>query len=129
MAETALDGTRHKDGCWYPKDMLEEAAYQERWPNHCGRCDGWGGFPFHDSDTGYSGADPCPECLERNRCPRCGGGIIAEAYWDASQYAVCDNCGYIESKTRGGAYVEDVCSCIYEAELREAADALDDIPF
>ena len=115
--ERALDGTLHVPGCWYVQCVREERAYRERWPNHCGRCSGWGGFPYYDSDTGDQGADPCHQCVERGRCPRCGGGIIAEAYWDAGHWAVCDNCGFVEGTTRGHPYPEEPCSCL-EGPLR-----------
>lgn len=108
----ALDGTQHRAGCWYPKALREEKRYAERWPNHCGRCDGWGGFPFYDSDTGYNGYDPCPECLEAGKCPRCGAPILAEVEWDYGNVASCDTCGYVEGQSRGGQYVEEPCSCL-----------------
>jgi hypothetical protein len=55
--------------------------------------------------------EPCPECLEKGKCPRCGGGVISEAYWDVDHFANCDNCGYIETMTSGYVYVEEPCTC------------------
>jgi hypothetical protein len=114
----------HKEGCWFPRAVAEEARYAEAWPNHCRTCDGWGGFSFYESDTGYSGVDPCANCLEQGKCPRCAGGIISEAYWDAGHFANCDNCGYVEGTTQGGHYINEPCACIEEQMYN-----FDDVPF
>lgn len=103
----------HKEGCWYPKALAEETAWWQRWPNACSRCGGYGGGMWYDRETGFQDYDPCPACLEDGHCPRCGGGVISETYWDAGLRAVCDSCGFIESATPGEPPpVEDPCSCM-----------------
>jgi hypothetical protein len=129
----------HREGCWYPKAIEENRRWSEHWPYACERCGGWGGFSFYDHDTGYQGYDPCPDCLERGYCPRCGGGVITEAYWDAGHVAICDNCSYVEATTPGEPPpVEDPCSCMgyfdeYERFIPHGSPPLpsppDDLPF
>lgn len=84
--------------------------YEKAWPDHCVSCNGHGGHPdyYDPSPVGVSlgsGSfvewESCPECLERWRCPRCGGGVISEVYWDEGLPAICDGCGYIEGTTGG----------------------------
>lgn len=113
--------TVHREGCWYPKAVHEGARYAQAWPDHCRTCNGEGGFStsFDPSPAGVSLSsgsmmeyDPCTNCLERSKCPRCAGGVIAETYWDHGEEAICENCGYIEGRTRGRPYVDEPCSCL-----------------
>ena len=128
----------HREGCWYPKALEESRRYDEQWPDHCPRCGGWGGHTWYDSDTGLQDYDPCPECVEQGKCPRCGGGIIAETYWDAGHFAVCDNCSWIEATTPGEPpLVDEPCDCLgYWDEFERFVPhggpkppPLDDVPY
>lgn len=124
--------TEHKEGCWYPKAIAEEERYYKDWPNACNRCDGWGGwggFDFYEDDTGYSDFDPCPECLEEGRCPRCGGAVIAEAYWDAGHFTNCDHCSYVEGRTSGCSFTEEPCACIEPWPGYPDGDYFADVPY
>lgn len=117
-----MQTVEHKEGCWYPGAMVEALRYAKAWPNCCTQCTGWGGFVWHDLDSGYQEFDPCPKCLEKGTCPRCGGGVISEAYWDAGHYTNCDNCGFIEATTPGAPFFEE-CSCF------PMFDEFGDLPF
>lgn len=59
---------------------VQQLAWEEMWPSHCKKCEGTG--------TGQGGGDwvdygstqvqlpsdpePCPDCIENGKCPRCG---------------------------------------------------------
>lgn len=124
----------HREGCWYPKAVAEEKRWHRAWPNRCVNCEGWGYTGGQHDEFGNFDADVCPDCLERDKCPRCAGGVISETYWDEGQFAICENCGFIEGSTPGAPpLVEDPCECIepwpgwpdgdYFADLADARDA------
>lgn len=67
------------------REALRE-AYAIAWPDHCEHCEGWGQFcySYDPSPAGVSLApgkltdcDPCPECAEKGRCPRCGSVAVS----------------------------------------------------
>lgn len=52
------------------------AAYEDRWPMHCRRCNATGHRAKKDGP--YAGEDgPC-RCAEEGICPRCGGHTVEE---------------------------------------------------
>jgi hypothetical protein len=46
------------------------AAWRQRWPNHCQACGGWGSIPFAQHEAEILSV-PC-EALEPGACHRCG---------------------------------------------------------
>lgn len=107
--------------------------YIARYPGYCRACDGWGGDFYDYSPAPGPGsiqmADPCPHCVEKGRCPRCGaqsyalgwlfdsetGRIFADGlYDDHGQPAPCVVCGWKDG---------DDGRPPTEAELRAEADA------
>lgn len=113
----------HEQDCWYPKAAKEYERYALSWLKHCGRCEGWGGFPWYDSDTGHQDYDPCPDCLEQGKCPRCGYAVITEEEWDTGNLVNCDTCGYVEGSTPGAPLFEP-CPCIEDQYYN-----LNEVPF
>lgn len=68
------------------REALRE-AYAITWPEHCPKCEGWGmtGYSEDPSPAGVSlgpgkidYVDPCPECAEKGRCPRCGSVAMSK---------------------------------------------------
>lgn len=50
------------------------AEWAAKWPNHCTKCEGWGGFSYtqkHDEGPGEPMFDLCG-ALEATQCHRCG---------------------------------------------------------
>lgn len=73
----------------------EVTEYEKKYPNYCKACDGYGGEatkydpspPGVGLSPGYmTDFCPCPECLEKDKCPQCGGNIYGED--------VCPDCGW-----------------------------------
>lgn len=83
------------------KEQLRE--YHDSYPNHCRHCRGWGGFEYYFThpypEPPDEGFDPCTECVEQGRCPRCGGSI--KPAWDNEGEFTCTSCGYDSSETSG----------------------------
>lgn len=57
------------------------AEHVTKWPDYCRCCDGWGQFTYSydPSPKGVSlssgwleDAEPCPDCVEKGVCARCG---------------------------------------------------------
>ena len=95
------------DGCLERKKKHEQAIadYKSAWPNFCRKCNGWGGHAY-DYDPSPAGVclapgtmtdfDPCPHCIEKGICPRCGGvNPDPEAFCD-EDYA-CIHCGWVQA--------------------------------
>lgn len=72
----------HTEECLQAKAEVErrQEAWRKRWPNHCEDCNGVQEYP-------------CPTCLTRGICPRCGGEEGVDVSGD---YAFCRSCGYRE---------------------------------
>lgn len=115
----------HTEGCKEARKRYDREVkqYQTKWPNHCKKCNGWGGFyvRYDPSPAGISlgsgymtDFDLCLECLEKDVCPRCGKGIkvMEGEYFDTFR---CENCGFEEGKTYG-LPEEPECFCYMELE-------------
>lgn len=103
---------------------LEVHEYIIRWPNYCRKCRGWGGHmdSYDPSPAGVSLSagrmyefEPCPDCMDAFRCPRCGRQALVENIDDTTveiddpEEARCLNCGWrMES---GGLPEEVECWC------------------
>ena len=96
----------HTEQClkWQAEYQAEIKDYLEKWPNACKTCGGTGEIGGYDdpSPAGISlssgkmyFADPCPECSEEGKCPRCGQ---LEPEWNApdydGDYETCSLCGW-----------------------------------
>lgn len=73
----------HTRACWKYRqerqDLIDE--YTRMWPNYCRKCHGAGVLVSHDdpspagvslSSGSFIWEDPCTECVEEKKCPRCG---------------------------------------------------------
>jgi hypothetical protein len=74
---------RHTPECLaaHQQTAQERDAYIKAWPHYCRHCQGWGFFAYtyDPSPAGIAlgpgwlqDYDPCPKCIERDLCPRCG---------------------------------------------------------
>lgn len=72
--------------------MKEAAVWAARWPRHCHKCRGWGGFAFIETHGLPSGGevliDSC-DAGETQRCHRCGAHGL-----DADGNGPCRECGW-----------------------------------
>lgn len=97
----------HTDECVQATEAAQKAqeAWAAQWPNHCKTCKGVGGWvdTFDPSPAGVPlGAgvmhdcDPCPDCVERGICPRCGqpGLTDEERGDDSTGEGPCKQCGW-----------------------------------
>jgi len=83
-----------------------EDEWRAKWPNHCKTCGAWGvqvtpgcSVPYGSTSAQLpDDVDPCPDCEEKNLCPRCG----TERVWHDDDNADngfdgyhddCPNCG------------------------------------
>ncbi len=78
---------------------LIRGVWLANWPNHCTKCEGWGGFwyPFDPSPAGVALSpgvmedfDVCPQCVECGCCPRCGEQIFPSQTAEVEQCPFCD---------------------------------------
>ena len=87
--------------------QVERAQYAARWPNHCRKCHGEG-FTWYTYDPSPAGValspgyledyDPCPDCVEKGICPRCGEQVWTAESWDSGDPVICPRCGWEEAK-------------------------------
>ena len=84
----------------YFERQAARRQWQQQWPNHCTRCEGAGVLEYDDdpSPTGVSLApgtmrftDPCPQCVEYDLCPRCGGDLDELT---GDEALTCPHCGW-----------------------------------
>lgn len=119
----------HKKGCIELQKMEDRKLYEQAWPHHCRNCEGWGGHygSFDPSPAGVSlssgslvEVDPCPECVEKSVCPRCG--VKDEAHvLTGDEFENCTQCDWRWDEDHGMPEL-DICACEYE-------DAFDELPF
>ena len=85
----------------------EIAAYTAKWPHYCRTCNGAGGhwYEYDPSPAGVSLApgtmtdyDPCPDCIEHGKCPRCANEVWTEEDWDDGGPVTCPECGWKEDE-------------------------------
>lgn len=83
---------------------LARVAYATKYPSYCQHCGGWGGsvYSYDPSPAGVSLSsgcmydwEPCPECLEKGICPRCGTQHDPDSEWWAEPSG-CPSCGWTE---------------------------------
>ena len=110
--------------------QVERARYAGRWPRYCRTCNGEGfiWYTYDPSPAGVSLApgsmedcDPCPDCVEKGICPRCGEQVWTEEAWDDTEPVVCPLCGWDETKP-DSLPPEGECYCWVEWERKAWAD-------
>ncbi len=79
--------------------------YVTKWPQHCKSCDGWG-YHWYEYDPSPAGialshgtmtdCDPCADCIEQGKCPRCGKEVWTEDDFNPDDPVVCLECGWKE---------------------------------
>jgi hypothetical protein len=108
----------HTAECLHRTQLFTEAIaeYQARWPNYCRKCNGWGSKTVYDSIEAWGAncsmpsEEPCPDCLEKDLCPRCG--VLMGLDWENITYAACPHCGWSEEEADGCPELDvDDCSC------------------
>lgn len=98
----------HTKGCNHSFELHDTlvADYEQLYPNYCRTCQGWGGrwSKYDPSPSGVALSpgymeefDPCPDCLDKMKCPRCGGNV----YHDEENYEVCPICLFKTEETDG----------------------------
>lgn len=107
------------------------------WPSYCHHCHATGEISTPGSSVPYGSinvnlpddVDPCPECSEKGKCPRCGK-VIANAE-DPDEYdaffnlpKACPECGFSWGKDKedNEPWLIDECSCWYEKEKEQGRD-------
>ena len=114
----------HTESCLKQGAEIEKLRqeYAAKWPKYCRKCEGWGGFSYSydPSPAGVSlgpGSmqdwDPCPECTEKELCPRCGGPV---PYDPDRPDKPCAACGYAGYEATPGMPPQHECYC-WEKEI------------
>jgi len=89
--------------------------YGYDWPNYCRVCGGWGGTysAYDPSPSGVSlspghmwEAEPCPECMDKFKCPRCAGQLEDKDFDNDT----CPHCG-LDFKEGDGIPQPPGCIC------------------
>lgn len=62
--------------------------WETKWPNHCQKCHGRGGFFYPATREEPESTDPC-DCTLQGLCPRCGITGLNE-----DGEGPCDNCSW-----------------------------------
>lgn len=119
-----------KDAEAYQKEI---DAFTAQWPDYCAACDAWGGrYSSYDpspAGVGLSAGymmeyDPCSECVEEEKCPRCGGYCPLHET-EKDDYSACTVCGWDERNKLPGLSPEPPypaeCDC-WEDELKDLWD-------
>ncbi len=101
-----MENFEHTEGCkqTHEEHLARRGAYISLWSNYCRTCCGagntcWTEDPSPAGISLSSGSlvfcDPCPDCLERGICPRCGQQV-----WDSNDFTgdpvACPECGWRE---------------------------------
>lgn len=83
------------------KQMIDE--YNQKYPYHCKKCDGWGGFysTYNPSLSGvslgygyFTDFNPCQDCYDKGICPRCGEKVFSNEDLENGD-VICSKCGWI----------------------------------
>lgn len=127
---------KHTEFCKRQFKYYDEGLkkYEDKWPNYCKHCDGWGGFwsQYDPSPPGISlGAgyimdfDTCEHCTDKGICPRCGKKDTTNALMDMTYEDLeykCPHCGWkadTDDEDSWGLPESPVCCCEMEQELTE----------
>lgn len=128
-------GENHDSDCWglLEKSRMARQEWARKWPNHCQKCGGWGGFWSHydpsPSGVGLSPGymeqfDPCV-CWEEGHCPRCGEPCaMGSDHKDGKTIEVCE-CSWDTAKP-DGIPGEGECVCWLKRLAQEEAELWDE---
>lgn len=87
----------HTPGC--QERYQKRSNWIAQWPCYCKACDGMGMKEWYDVETGYDG-EPCPNCMEKDKCPRCGEMFLSSE----DEEVPCSHCGW-----NWGSNMDDYC--------------------
>jgi hypothetical protein len=82
----------------------QRAEWRAKWPHHCTKCEGAGGFDYPGSWDDPPDYEPC-DCVLDNMCPRCGKRSIVwlvTSTWMFYNFIpdgdtpFCASCGWID---------------------------------
>lgn len=119
-----MNAQQHSDICNKMQQKYRDtlAAYEREHPHYCRKCGGQGAkfVEYDPSPAGVSlspgymvDIEPCTECVEQGKCPRCGASDLPwdeEAVWDAQD--ACPHCGWAWGKNSDDyAPQQPECSC------------------
>jgi hypothetical protein len=106
--------------------------WEKHWPKHCPRCSGYGQISWEENQAPLGSraywpetfTDVCPQCVDQNRCPRCG----ADDPWpDTDEGAnICKHCEYDLDNPDGLPQVIDLPGDYDEGPEYEPKEPSDD---
>jgi hypothetical protein len=89
--------------------------FQAEHPHYCQCCNARG-FTFGPGEPWFGGTDfdPCPDCAEKNLCPRCRKSLGENFDWDNP---ICPHCGWRDPHAGGEAWIDYIperpeCRCV-----------------
>ena len=93
---------QHTDKCLALQKKYADAirAWEARYPQYCHTCYGSGfletrdSVPYGSTNVTLVGEDPCPQCVEKGICPRCGKFLIFDP--DNDEREICVFCKWDE---------------------------------
>jgi hypothetical protein len=101
------------------------AVYVDQWPDYCRSCSGRGeivfsqSVPYGSTSASFDVSDVCSDCVEEDKCPRCGGLVPADdacgigipsPLWGENPERACPNCGW-KWGAGGSDYVPESPEC------------------
>ena len=116
----------HTSSCMALQNRLshQNHVFMLAYPHHCTECDGIGVHisRFDPSASGVSLAhggcfmeiEPCPSCLEKGYCPKCGESVDWLEYSDRFQedHYLCSSCGWRDNDYSQSRFFSDYeCDC------------------
>jgi hypothetical protein len=135
---------------WHSKYCLEQtqryvdfvADFEEKYPNYCKKCDGWGGKweRYDPSPAGVSlgsgymeDFEPCEDCIDALplKCPRCGFPYLR---WVIQQrqginFSPCPRCNWSEEDPDGIPTDTPECFCMDTCRQCEEVNLFNENPF
>lgn len=115
----------HTPNCLAVQNRIE---YLNHWfilayPHHCPECDGLGlhTYRYDPSASGVSlgggyleESEPCPSCLEKDHCPKCGESVDWVEYsdWKQEDHYLCPSCGWRDNDDDQSRFFSEYeCDC------------------
>lgn len=116
----------HTPNCLAVQNRLshQNHVFMLAYPHHCPECDGLGVHisRYDPSASGVSLAyggcfleiEPCPSCLGKDRCPKCGESVDWLEYsdWLQEDHYLCRSCGWRDNDySQSRFFSEYECDC------------------
>lgn len=110
----------HTDNC--NRRHAAKLAYDAKYPNSCRKCQGMGfiSWPATRMDPGDS--EPCADCMDEGKCPRCGAQHDENWNMDETLTDVCTECGW--DPQSGDCRPDDDCNCFETPGCSHSPDKL-----